>query len=56
MPEANKLQVAVLAADGFEESELTETVRALTDAGAKTIQDHYRVTPRGPHTGVQAPR
>lgn len=37
MVDPRKLQVAVLATDGFEESELTETVRALTDAGAKTI-------------------
>ena len=37
MVDPRKLQVAVLATDGFEESELTETVRALTEAGAKTI-------------------
>jgi protease I len=37
MTDAEKLQVAVLATDGFEESELTETVRALRDAGAKAI-------------------
>jgi len=36
MTDANNLRVAVLATDGFEESELTETVRALKDAGAKT--------------------
>lgn len=37
MVDARKLQVGVLATDGFEEAELTETVRALTEAGAKTI-------------------
>ena len=36
MTDANNLRVAVLATDGFEESELTETIRALKDAGAKT--------------------
>ena len=34
MGELNKLRVAVLATDGFEESELTEPVRALREAGA----------------------
>jgi protease I len=35
MGELNNLRVAVLAMDGFEESELTEPVRALREAGAK---------------------
>jgi protease I len=35
MGELDHLRVAVLATDGFEESELTEPVRALRDAGAK---------------------
>ena len=35
MGELNNLRVAVLATDGFEESELTEPVRALRQAGAK---------------------
>lgn len=34
MPELSKLRVAVLVTDGFEESELTEPVRALREAGA----------------------
>ena len=34
MGELDHLRVAVLATDGFEESELTEPVRALRDAGA----------------------
>jgi len=33
--ELNKLRVAVLATDGFEESELAEPVKALREAGAK---------------------
>jgi protease I len=37
MTDANELQVAVLATDGFEDSELTETVRALEDAGATAV-------------------
>src|SRR5262245_38912690 len=35
MAELDHLRVAVLATDGFEESELTEPVRALREAGAK---------------------
>jgi len=35
MGELNNLRVAVLATDGFEESELTEPIRALREAGAK---------------------
>ncbi|HEY9596824.1 MAG TPA: type 1 glutamine amidotransferase domain-containing protein [Cyanophyceae cyanobacterium] len=34
MVELNNFRVAVLAADGFEEAELTEPVRALKEAGA----------------------
>jgi protease I len=34
MTDLSNLRVAVLATDGFEESELTEPVRALQDAGA----------------------
>lgn len=34
MAELNNFRVAVLAADGFEEAELTEPVRALKEAGA----------------------
>lgn len=34
MPELSNLRVAVLATDGFEESELTEPVNALKQAGA----------------------
>jgi protease I len=34
MADLSELRVAVLATDGFEESELTEPVRALKDAGA----------------------
>lgn len=34
MPELSNLRVAVIATDGFEESELTEPVRALKEAGA----------------------
>src|SRR5688572_27539651 len=34
MGELDHLRVAVLATDGFEESELTEPVRALKEAGA----------------------
>ena len=37
MAEAKELQVAVLATDGFEEAELTETMRALKEAGAKAV-------------------
>src|SRR5438309_7392451 len=35
MSELTDLRVAVLATDGFEESELTEPVKALRDAGAR---------------------
>src|SRR5712692_9376594 len=35
MGELGKLRVAVLVTDGFEESELTEPVRALREAGAQ---------------------
>src|ERR1700751_1199164 len=35
MSELNHLRVAVLATDGFEESELTEPVNALREAGAQ---------------------
>lgn len=35
MTELSKLRVAVIATDGFEESELTEPVRALQEAGAQ---------------------
>jgi len=35
MNELNDLRVAVIATDGFEESELTEPVKALTEAGAR---------------------
>jgi protease I len=35
MPELKGIRVAVLATDGFEESELMEPVKALKDAGAK---------------------
>src|SRR6266852_6941868 len=35
MSKLTDLRVAVLATDGFEESELTETVKALRDAGAQ---------------------
>ena len=35
MADLNNLRVAVLATDGFEESELTEPVKALRDAGAQ---------------------
>ena len=35
MSELNNVRVAVLAADGFEESELTEPVKALKAAGAR---------------------
>src|SRR6266446_8239802 len=35
MSELTDVRVAVLATDGFEESELTEPVKALRDAGAK---------------------
>ncbi|MBW4618023.1 MAG: type 1 glutamine amidotransferase [Cyanosarcina radialis HA8281-LM2] len=34
MPELSNLRVAVIATDGFEESELTEPARALQEAGA----------------------
>lgn len=34
MADLGKVQVAVLATDGFEEAELTESVRALREAGA----------------------
>ncbi|WP_341529451.1 type 1 glutamine amidotransferase domain-containing protein [Nostoc sp. UHCC 0302] len=34
MPDLSNLRVAVIATDGFEESELTEPVRALKEAGA----------------------
>ena len=44
MSELNGLRVAVLATDGFEESELTEPVKALREAGA-------RVTILSPRTG-----
>lgn len=37
MGDPERLQVAVIATDGFEEAELTETVRALKDAGASAI-------------------
>lgn len=43
MSELDNLRVAVLATDGFEESELTEPVRALRDAGAKVDI----ISPRG---------
>jgi protease I len=35
MSQLNELRVAVIATDGFEETELTEPVRALREAGAK---------------------
>ena len=35
MSELTDFRVAVLATDGFEESELTEPVKALRDAGAQ---------------------
>ena len=35
MSQLNNLRVAVIATDGFEESELTEPVKALREAGAK---------------------
>src|SRR4051812_41377509 len=35
MSDLKGLRVAVIATDGFEESELTEPVRALRDAGAQ---------------------
>lgn len=35
MTQLNNLRVAVLATDGFEESELTEPVKALREAGAR---------------------
>ena len=35
MSELTGLRVAVLATDGFEETELTEPLRALEDAGAR---------------------
>src|SRR5258707_15736099 len=35
MPELTDFHVAVLATDGFEETELTEPVKALKDAGAQ---------------------
>src|SRR5579864_295773 len=35
MTQLNDLRVAVLATDGFEESELTEPVKALREAGAR---------------------
>src|SRR5690349_23108405 len=35
MSELNGLRVAVLATDGFEDSELTEPVKALREAGAQ---------------------
>jgi protease I len=44
MSELNDFRVAVLATDGFEESELTEPVKALRDAGAQ-------VTILSPKTG-----
>jgi len=37
MPDAKNLQVAVLATDGFEEAELTETMHALQEAGVKAV-------------------
>jgi protease I len=37
MPDLQGYRVAVLAADGFEESELTEPVKALRDAGAQVL-------------------
>jgi deglycase len=37
MNELSGLRVAVLATDGFEESELTEPVRALKEAGAEVV-------------------
>ncbi len=35
MPELSGLRVAIMATDGFEESELTEPLRALREAGAQ---------------------
>jgi len=35
MPELSGMRVAVIATDGFEESELTEPVKALKEAGAR---------------------
>ena len=35
MPELSSLRAAVIATDGFEETELTEPVKALKEAGAK---------------------
>ena len=35
MPDISNMRVAVVATDGFEESELTEPVKALREAGAK---------------------
>jgi protease I len=37
MPELTDFRVAVIATDGFEESELTEPVKALRDAGADVM-------------------
>lgn len=44
MAQPEKLRVAVIATDGFEEAELTEPVKALRDAGA-------RVDVIAPHSG-----
>lgn len=37
MSQLNKLKIAVLATDGFEQSELTDPVRALREAGAQPV-------------------
>jgi len=37
MPDLKNFKVAVLATDGFEETELTEPVRALREAGAEPV-------------------
>lgn len=37
MSQLSKLKIAVLATDGFEQSELTEPVRALREAGAQPV-------------------
>jgi len=37
MPELNGMRIAILATDGFEESELLQPQRALQEAGAETV-------------------
>ena len=53
MPDLNDFRVAILATDGFEESELTEPRRALEEAGAdwvdqEVVVDGKLVTSRQP--------